>query len=353
MVVIAGLGLWEALARDDLPSRPLAISVALLLPLTLLIRRQHPFLAFALTFATFLTLDVVTSLLEVPRLELNTGAFALLLLYALFRWGSGAEALVGLAIMAGLFSLSMLRGEMASTGDVIGAGVVFLFPAVVGASVRFRADAQQRELVEVRLRERERLARELHDTVAHHVSAIAIQAQAGRAVAGKRPEATAEALAVIEEAASRTLDELRSIVGALREDDDAERAPQAGIADLEALARQSTDLAVTVTLDGDVAALRPSMEAALFRIGQEALTNARRHARGARAVLIAVEADVDDVTLIVTDDGEAPIGPRRGGYGLVGMMERAALLGGTLSAGPGPDGGWVVAARLPRKGPPR
>jgi signal transduction histidine kinase len=104
--------------------------------------------------------------------------------------------------------------------------------------VRYRASSRLREIDQVKLRERQQLARELHDTVAHHVSAIAIQAQAGRTVAADRPDAALRALETIEEAASRTLAEMRSMVGVLRDGDEPERAPQPGVADIERLARE-------------------------------------------------------------------------------------------------------------------
>ena len=118
-------------------------------------------------------------------------------------------------------------------------GVPFLlFPAALGASMRYRASSKLRETDQVRLRERERLARELHDTVAHHVSAIAIQAQAGRAVAARDPTPPCDALEIIEEEASRTLAEMRTMVGVLRDGEAPDLAPQRGVADIERLARE-------------------------------------------------------------------------------------------------------------------
>ena len=114
--------------------------------------------------------------------------------------------------------------------------MVFLsLPAALGAAMRYRTRSRLRESDQVRLREREQLARELHDTVAHHVSAIAIRAQAGRTVAASRPDAAVDALEVIEEAASRTLAELRALVGALRDGEEADLAPQRGVADIARL----------------------------------------------------------------------------------------------------------------------
>ena len=218
--------------------------------------------------------------------------------------------------------------------------------------MRYRASSRLREADQIRLREREQLARELHDTVAHHVSAIAIRAQAGRTLAASRPGAAVDALEVIEEAASRTLAELRALVGALRDGDDAELAPQRGVADIERLADAAGDgPRVDVQLAGDLDDLRPLVGAAIYRIAQESITNAVRHARHATRIDVRVTGDRDCVRLTVRDDGEA--GTRRrtvSGYGLVGMTERAALLGGSLEASPNAGSGWTVTAVLPRTG---
>ncbi|MBX9246869.1 sensor histidine kinase, partial [Actinotalea ferrariae] len=129
-------------------------------------------------------------------------------------------------------------------------------------------------------------------------------------------------------------------------------APSRGLADVVLLADDDAPGPhVRVTVEGDADDVAPSVGAAVYRIAQESVTNARRHARGARRVEVRVHAGRDVVRLDVTDDGE-PAGRTAGeGYGLAGMRERAALLGGTCEAGPRPDGGWAVTAELPRTGP--
>ena len=207
----------------------------------------------------------------------------------------------------------------------------------------------------MRSQERVQLARELHDTVAHHVSAMVIRAQAGRVVAPSDPGAALDALRVIEDEGSRTLAEMRIMVGALRDREDADLAPQNGIADIERLAGSLDDEPrVQVRLTGDLDALSPAVGAATYRIAQESVTNALRHARNATRIDVQVVGEDHAVRLTVHDDGEpvhaSSVAP---GYGVVGMTERAALLGGTLAAGPRPDHGWVVDAVLPRAGPSR
>jgi signal transduction histidine kinase len=207
-------------------------------------------------------------------------------------------------------------------------------------------------LEQVKSEERVLLARELHDTVAHHVSAIAIQAQAGRALATTSPSSPLEALEVIEVEASRTLAEMRTLVAVLRDGDGPELAPLHGVPDILRLARDAAHgPRVDVELSGDLAALQPSVGAAMYRLAQESITNALQHARDATRIAVSVAGEADCVRLTVRDDGTVAANGRGGpGYGLIGMTERAALLGGTFEAGPGPGEGWTVSATLPRAG---
>jgi signal transduction histidine kinase len=206
---------------------------------------------------------------------------------------------------------------------------------------------------EARLSERQRIARELHDSVAHHGSGIAIQAKAAQAVAATDPAAAARAMATVEAQASRTLTEMRAMVGALREDDEPGPVAQRGVDDIVRLAGAGyAGPRVQVDLAGDLDALNRSTEAGLFRIAQESITNARRHARNASRIAVRIVSAGDEVELTIADDGDPiPASTHTGvGYGLAGMSERAALLGGTFEAGPGPRRGWITRAVLPRRG---
>jgi signal transduction histidine kinase len=276
-------------------------------------------------------------------------ALVLVLPYALARWASGRHIVVGAAIMLAAWAVA-LTVDPGTVGDAIGGLTVLLLPAAIGGMVRYQATARTRELDEVKHREREQLARELHDTVAHHVSAIIIQAQAGQALASTQPGTAVEVLAVIEAEASRTLTEMRSIVGALRQNDSAALMPQQGIADIPRLADSTpAKITVDVELAGDLTGIEPVVDAAAYRIAQESVTNAVRHATNATRVDIHVITSPDVVRLTVVDDGHAHGAPAVGGYGLIGMAERAKLLGGSLDAGRGPDGGWRITAELPRR----
>ncbi|MBC7278692.1 histidine kinase [Nocardioides sp.] len=335
----------EAIFRPDVPWRPLATVVALLVIPVLLWRRTHPLLATAVGFGGAMVLHIPLIVADVADAGLYTMACVLLLPYALYRWASGREALVGTAIVAVPVSLGLAATE--NFGDLIGGATVVIASFALGAAMRYRAVARQREVQQVRTLERGELARELHDTVAHHVSAIAIQAQAGRAVAATDPALAVEALAVIEAEASRTLSEMRTMVRVLREADAADYAPQRGIGDLDELTRMSP--LVEVRRVGDLAGLPQPVEVSVYRICQESVTNAIRHALYPTRVSVEVRGEAGVVELRVHDDGEAARLSGGVGYGLLGMAERAKLLGGVCQAGPDPAGGWTVEATLPRE----
>ncbi|MGV8973091.1 MAG: sensor histidine kinase [Rhodoglobus sp.] len=352
-VLIAVLTVWsvaEAVLREDLSSRPLVLVAVLLVLAPLLWRRTHPLGAVAASFGLLTVVDVVRILAGEGAVLLTSIGGVLVLAYSLFRWGAGREAVIGLGVILVWLAVSLVA-DPTSLADAVGAYAFFLFSATLGAAIRYHASTRIRDIDEAKTREREQLARELHDTVAHHVSGIAIQAQAGRAVAASDPERAVEALVTIEDAATRTLTELRTMVGVLRASQDAEFAPQPGVADLE---RLTGDLEasphVQVTLSGELMDLSPAVGAAIYRLAQESITNARRHARHATRVTVVVVGDAEGVRLTVDDDGAPSTAGSGGatGYGLVGMEERTTLLGGTFQAGPTADRGWRVQATLPR-----
>lgn len=340
----------EAIFRPDIPWRALATVVALVVIPALLWRRTHPLLATAVGFGGAMVLHIPLIVDDVVDAGLYTMVCVLMLPYALYRWASGREALIGTAIVAVPVTLGLAATE--TFGDLIGGATVVVASFALGAAMRYRAVARQREVQQVRTLERGELARELHDTVAHHVSAIAIQAQAGRAVAATDPAAAVEALAVIEAEASQTLSEMRTMVRVLRDGDAAdavpvEYAPQRGIGDLDELTRMSP--LVDVQCVGDLSDLPQPVEVSVYRICQESVTNAIRHAIYPTRVSVEVRGEAGVVRLRVHDDGEATRPATSVGYGLLGMAERAKLLGGVCQAGPDPAGGWTVEATLPRE----
>ncbi|MGC4803735.1 sensor histidine kinase [Micromonospora sp. DT233] len=351
VAVLVPVTLAEGALRADVPWRPLALAIAVGMVPTVLWRRTRPLAMVAIVFGATCLASLATGV-DLPGLD--SFVFVLLLPYALFRWGSGRAVVLGSAIMLGHLAvwIGLLR---APAGDALGGLAILAAVSASGAAFRYRAHARSRELDQVKLVERERLARDLHDTVAHHVSAMAIRAQAGLATSATHPEAAADALRVIEAEASRALAEMRAMVRVLRTDQPTELSPGPRVTDLAQLAAPADGSpAVDVELAGDLDGLSPAVGAALYRLAQEAVTNARRHARHATRIEVRVCVDERFARLRVSDDGDTaatkPAAPP--GFGLVGMIERANLLGGTCEAGPGPDRGWTVTAALPRAGAP-
>ncbi|MEV4264582.1 sensor histidine kinase [Kribbella sp. NPDC049584] len=345
--VFAAAALLEGIARPGLAWRPVVTVLALALIPALLWRRYRPLTAALVGWGVAGLLSVLQLAANAGDLGLDSMTAVVILLYSLVRWGSGREIVLGTAFVAVVVALGMYAAS-AGRAEVFGGTVLVLLFVALAVVFRYRADLWRRQQREIRNQERVALARELHDTVAHHVSAIAVQAQAGRVVAGIQPEKAAEVLTAIEREASRTLTEMRSMVRVLREEEAIAYSPQPGVADLPALARANATPTVEVTLDASLPRLAPPVDAALYRLAQESLTNAVRHARSATRVGIDVRREGDAVRLRVSDDGRAEPGPVLGhGFGLLGMTERAQLLGGSLSAGPGRGGGWVVEAVLP------
>lgn len=346
-VGFAALAIAEAAIRDSLPFRLPSLATTLIVSATLAFRRVRPFTAHSVAFGLTIAAGLAAWSIGREAPGLMTHACILMLPFALVRWASRRAIAVGLALVAATYAVGVLQGEIASAEDVIGSAVVLLFPALLGATIRFRADAARRAVTESQLEERAELARELHDTVAHHVAAIAIQAQGARAVLASRPDAAAKAIAAIEDEATRALAELRILVGSLR--DEAGLAPRATLDDLERLVVRSEGPTIAIERLGSLDDLAPTVEAAIVRVIQESITNARRHARNAMRIDVRIAREADSVHLTIRDDGDATVG-RRPGFGLVGMAERAALLGGTLVAGPDRERGWTVDAMLPRNG---
>ncbi len=248
------------------------------------------------------------------------------------------------------------------------AAVVATLVLVLGESIHSRREAE-RHLVRAEeqrraglarqavLEERSRIARELHDVVAHHMSMIAIQAEAAPYKEPGLPEQTLRTFGAIREASTTALTEMRRVIGLLREDDEnAERAPQPGIDRIPDMVRAARQAGMQVDLTLTAGPERPPavVDVSVYRIVQEALSNAGRHAPGAR-VEIEILRTQDTVRVHVADDGRTsgePAPGGHGGHGLTGMRERAAMLGGTLRAHQREHGGFEVSAELPLDGVP-
>jgi len=333
-------------------SRPVAVGLAAVLSLAVLWRRARSLVAVLVAFTAVNAVQIAQLELREHEAGLSVLVILIILAYSLVRWGSGREVAIGLGLIlvhTAVSEATEWEGSVVDYLEGVSLGALLWASASAPAVMsRHRSEASEGRVAQARVEERRELARELHDTVAHHVSAIAIQAQAARVVAPSQPGAADDALLVIEQIASRTLAEMRKIVGALR---DAGTTPQRNLTDVERLARRGNGgPRVEVSLAGNLEALDASVEMGLYRIAQESITNARRHAREVSRVSVLVDGTDDAVCVTVQDDGKSsPNGPTPShGYGLTGLKERAALLGGTFEAGPGPHGGWLVRAVFPK-----
>ncbi|MFE1838315.1 sensor histidine kinase [Streptomyces sviceus] len=308
-----------------------------------------------------------------PVAVLGTGVVTGVAVWALFPavtlTGALLAAQVALCVLSAArprrVSVPALAGmcALAPLAFVVGGpGVVSAFlPAVLLAwtagqwrrAQRARAAAETRRAV---AEERARIAREVHDVVAHTLSVMVIQAGAADDVFTARPEQARQSLRAIESAGRSALDELRLLLRAFRPEaadpDEEERTLRPGLARLDELAEAVRAAGVTVRLDraGVPDGLPAAVDLAAYRIVQESLTNTLRHAGGADEVRLTVTADGERIRITVADNGRTPSGRSAGagaGRGLMGMRERVRMLGGSLRAGPAPGGGFVVEAELP------
>ncbi len=281
------------------------------------------------------------------------------LAYALFRAAERHRSVIAAAALA-----AGLTGPVASAlpsfqhaGGVLPFGLVLAVAWTVGVAVRqhrlydealVRQEARRAE--ERTAQERARIARELHDVVAHGMSVITVQAAYGRLVVQTEPVAAAGALAAIETTGRQSLAELRRLLGVLRtgESGPVQDEPMPGLADLPQLAEHTAraGVLVDVSVKGEAGTLGPGLELSAYRIVQEALTNVVKHS-GTDAARVTVEHRPDAVVLDIVDRGRGGE-IRAEGHGIAGMRERAALYGGTLMAGPLPEGGFKVSATLAR-----
>jgi signal transduction histidine kinase len=268
------------------------------------------------------------------------------------------------AFAGGHTKVDPFRGELVAgalwfIGDSVRERRRYLAGLAEQEAQRRRAEAEQgRRAVR---EERVRIARELHDVVAHSLSVVTVQAGVGRKVGAARPAEALAALSAVEVTGRGALEELRRILGLLH--DEAERvslAPAPGLGDLGELADRvrAAGIPVGLAVTADPAAIPPAAALTVYRIVQEALTNVVKHARRAEA-WVRVRADEGGVRVTVTDNGDGGTADRGGSgsgpadrHGIVGMRERAAAFGGTLDAGPRPEGGFRVTAFLPARAAP-
>ena len=334
----------------------------LLVGFPLIVRRRAPLVPVVLLMTAIAVQSVATSdAAEGAPLLLAALASA----YAVAAYGTRRVALAGLLVALAGFGVQIAFDPLARTAEQLWAAVFFVLLVaaawLVGLAVRGRreasalqaqaAQAEQAHRVAIAA-ERVRIARELHDMIAHNVSVVVVQSVAAQGVLEDQPARAREPLAHIERSGRQALTELRRLLDVMRDQDEPDelREPQPGLAQLGALVDgvRAAGLPVTLQVDGepppDSAAVGPSV----YRIVQEALTNVLKHAGDAR-VSVRVSCGAAAIDVAVEDDGpgRSANGTAPPGYGLAGMRERAALFGGTFTAGNRVGGGFEVRAHLP------
>jgi signal transduction histidine kinase len=362
--VLAATSLLGVLTGDPSwgRSKPIGVALALASTAPLAWRARRPLLVAAIVLGA----NAWSIFAAAPQQAAFQPFLALVL--AAYSVGSRAEGrralwvppVLAVAVIP-VFVAAVHYGQ--SAGNAIPSFVWLVVAWVVGRSVRSwgrknvaleianRELEQQRELQAQAavMVERGRIARELHDVVAHNVSMMVVQAGAAtRVLDGEQPDVR-NALDVIATAGRETVDEMRTLLGVLRSDDGpAALKPQPGLADLEHLAGtvREAGLPVLLRIEGEPPSLPPALDLSAFRIVQEALTNTLKHAGPAQAVVTVRYTD-GAVELEIADNGRGPSGGRSTGHGLVGMRERAAMFGGELEAARASEGGFIVRARLP------
>ena len=387
VAAVLGLGLvvetvlvTRAELVDPLVPMPVGILLALVIATPLAWRRVVPLVTIAVS-------GPATGLFTMLGYELGVAGLTLLVaLYSIAAYGTRHDAQVSLVITAGFVVVGLVvawvrHGEL----EPVGAAVTAL---ILGGAWAFgdRTRARRQVMLQLRVRaeeaerqqelvrelaaadERRRIARELHDIVAHAVSVVVVQASAGRRIAERDPSAAIPVLDDIEDSGREALVELRRLVTVLRDGTGSERPdePQPGVDDIRELVQRLAEAGVPIRLlvQGQPSELPSGVEVSAYRIVQESLTNVLKHAGKVSDVVVVVEQDASGLDLAVTDDGRgvrpppAPDGPgdapaRDGvaGVGLVGMRERVALFGGSLHAGPRDSGGFEVRAHLPCPAP--
>jgi len=362
ILIAAGLGaafVAEVLTESGFAGhRPLNVLIALAFSAALVLRRRFPPVPLAAGLVVIELANLARP--QVPNALAETGAFLFAFVFAIYSAGRYAtgRALVacGLIVAAAIPLAGIEPGDTVTASD-IAFFVMFLGgPFVAGRIVRRRVLRERvleverdTKAAEAVAEERTRIARELHDVVAHAISVVVLQARGGRKLLASEPAAAKEAFDVIEGVSEQALIEMRRLLGLLRQGDgELVLAPQPSLTRIDELVAglRASGLPVEVTVEGDPAPLPPGVDVSAYRIVQEALTNALKHAGPAHAHVF-LRYGADELELEILDDGSGAGHGGGSGQGLVGIRERVAVIGGELDSGRRPQGGYAVRARLP------
>jgi signal transduction histidine kinase len=353
-IALVAIAITQNWLSDMSTAEKLGTSAALIvLGVLAALRARMP----VLFLAALVGLIIVGSLLQKPLDDIESvGFFALLAVYTGGVHTSGRRTVAAGVLTFALF-LSVLIGdpEEINISGTIFFALVFAGPWVVGRTIRRRRlrerqlEQEKADAEEAIVEERARIARELHDVVAHAISVIVLQARGGRKLIDSEPGETRAALDAIERTASQALAEMRRMLELLREgDEQLALAPQPSLSQLDLLAERvrAAGLPVDVEVRGKPVALPPGVDLSAYRIVQEALTNALKHAGPAKTRVI-VNYEPGELILEIVDDGTGDSNGAGAGHGLAGIRERVSLYGGDVEAGTRADGGYAVRARMP------
>jgi signal transduction histidine kinase len=370
LIVLAAIAAALEVALRESPLRaprtPLwfAVPAVVLVVLPLLGRRRFPFAAPVALWLLAALLSFVDGRLIVYASGVYVAGIAAAFLLGNLR--DVVQARIGLAIVASSAAILIYNDPNHTPAEFIVIPLLFMMAWLAGFALRERAAqaeaAEERATYAEREREsaariavaeeRARIARELHDVVAHAVSVMVLQVGAVRHNLPQTLEEDREALGRVEQAGRTALAEMRRLLGAMRRDGDGfELAPQPGLGDLDALVGEvgRAGLPVRLHVDGEPFSLPRAIDLSAYRIVQEGLTNALKHARASHAV-VTVRYGPDELQIEVRDDGEGGSTSDGLGHGLVGVRERVKIYGGEMAAGAAPEGGYVLRARLPLSG---
>jgi signal transduction histidine kinase len=366
--IVVGLGIGLAITvlhegGKKGPEGPLWFDILAVIAFTtpLLARRRFPFKAPLAVFVVLCATSFVDNRLVPDAFTTFLVALAAIFLIGMHR--ERTQAVAGLAVVQGMAILVGHNDPTQTGGDYVWLAITFTVAWTVGFGVggKFREVDEAKERAERAEREREerarlavseeraRIARELHDVVGHSVSVMTVQASAVRRLLEPDQERERAALLVVEQTGREALAEMRRMVGVLRRPEEAPAlAPQPTLEQLERLIENAREagLPVELRVEGEPVQLSAGVDLTAYRLVQEGLTNALKHARAAKAEVLVRYTD-GHVELTVSDDGPGGGDGDKGGHGLVGMRERISVYGGELEAGPRPEGGYALRARLP------